>query len=309
MKKFGLFFNLVTFVSIITLNLTSCVKDEPTVHIIAEIDPNNSYMVNISVQAPDATTLSWDYGDNNFSEEAGNHAYTYAEPGEYTITVTAAGASGTSTNTATIAITPSLVELIAGTSSDGKKWKLSTDHLVTFSAVAIDYAPLYQSMTYQQNALNELGLGDEYDNEFTFYPDGTMKIEGKNGSVLTATVFGLVKQIQPNIGEAGMVANNMYGGEFTNISAGEWEITKETDLPISWTANEFDDLSDGTVTFAEADYITFSNGGFLGIRDFFDKVIIRSISSTEMEIVIFLSTSQQTTANPSLAIKTTFVAQ
>lgn len=302
------------FLSLLIM-VASCKKEDPipvpTVNLIADV---TNYDAKITVEATNAATYAWDYGDGKTSTEAVSHTHTYAQSGDYTIKVTVTNESGSVSKTVAVSVAASTKELLAGVLAAGKTWIL--DEGAATNLQKIDPAlTLWTGLP--AGALNAFDLQKEYDNKFTFKPTGGYEIDGVNGAALTGLVYTLVNQLNvivaPNSNAAGLA-----GSAFKNITNGTYELHEGKDLTIK-VANE--DYPAGTnkdgvknVTFPKATYITFSEGAFLGIRDFYTTVLIRKITKQKIDVTVFLSSIDPSTVPasfglPSLAISTGMVAK
>ncbi len=282
MKKFLVYLSMLAIVAAMSINLTSCGggDDEPepapapTVQFLADVDPDDGYKVNITVQATDVTSLSWEYGDGNTSSESGNHVYTYEASGDYTIKVTASGEGGTVTASKSVTIVASLEEIIAGVGNDGKTWVL-TQQESTFAgkigAGTVDngMALIPGFDLIPDNVMGMFGLGDEYSDEFTFYQDGTFKVDVKNNQVLAGIFYGnITGLIQVPSDDPGSLP--LCAISYQNID-GSWELSYD-DLVVT-AYNEFKDpavLEDVTFTFGEDSNVAnlvLSQGGYVGFVD------------------------------------------
>ena len=298
----------------LTMVLASCGSDPipvPTVNFVAAV---SGYDANITVEATNATTFTWEYGDGNTSTETGNHKHTYAQSGDYKIKVTVTNESGSATKSVDVSISASMTELLAGTT--GKTWMLDAESATSVQKITSDLTPLWAGLP--GDALAAFALEAEYDNEFTFKPNGGYAIDAKNGAVLTGIVFaewnGLDIIVEPSSNAGGMT-----GAAFTSPTNGTYTLFENTDLVMS-VANE--DYPNGTnndgvttATFPKANYLDFSEGSFLGIQDFTTKVMIRNISKTKMDVTIFLSSLSPATypkatfTLPSIAISTSLIVK
>ena len=212
----------------------SCKKEDPipvpTVNLIADV---TNYVAKITVEATNATSYAWDYGDGKTSAEAAGHTHTYAQSGEYTIKVTVTNTSGSATKSVNVSVAASMKELLAGVAVTGKTWVL--DEGSATSLQKIDPAlTLWTGLP--AGALGAFNLQAEYDNKFTFKPDGGYAIDGVNGAVLTGLVYTLVNQLNvvvaPNSTGAGLA-----GAAFANVSNGTYVLNEGKDLTIK-VANE-----------------------------------------------------------------------
>jgi PKD repeat protein len=290
--------------------VASCKKDDPipvpTVNLIADV---KNYEATFTVEATNATTFAWDYGDGTTSAEATGHKHTYKQSGEYVAKVTVTNASGSATKSVNVSVAASLKELLAGVLDAGKTWVL--DDGAATSLQKIDPAlTLWTGLP--AGALAAFGLEKEYDNKFTFKPNGGYAIDAVNGAVLTGLVYTAVNSLNVVVVPSSN-AGGLAGAAFTNVTNGTYELFEEKDLIIK-VANE--DYPAGTnkdgvknVTFPKANYITFSSGSFLGIRDFYSTVLLRKVTKDKIDATFFLSSIDPSTVPasfglPSIAIST-----
>lgn len=92
-----------------------------------EWEKNGDYEVTFTNQSINADTYSWDFGDGSTSTDE-SPVHTYAEVGDYTVTLTATGEGGEDTDSQEISITSSVdpnapIQLLTG--GDSKTWKLA----------------------------------------------------------------------------------------------------------------------------------------------------------------------------------------
>ena len=162
---------------------------------LTDIDPDDGYTVNLTVEATDASSFEWDYGDGASSTESASHSYTYEASGDYTISVTVTGDGGSATDMQDVTIVASLEEILAGSGDDGKTWvltQLESNYAGKIGAGPVDASAslLPDIPLIPSGFLNFFGLGDEYPDEYTFLKDGTYKIDVKNGQALAGLVYG-----------------------------------------------------------------------------------------------------------------------
>jgi len=277
-------------VGLMVISISSCKDDPiplPTVDFVTVV---TDYEVNITVESTNATTFAWDYGDTQTSTESVSHKHTYAKSGTYAIKVTVTNESGSATKTVSVDIAASMKELLAGT-DNGKVWVLDNNAETKLQKITPTLEPLWAALP--ANALAAFDLQVEYDNEYTFKPAGGYAVAGKNGAVLTGLLYASVYQIDqivpPNSAGAGLT-----GAAFADVTNGEYTLNEKKDLVLE-VANE--DYPSGTnndgvktVTFTNANYLTFKAGSHFGIRDFTTTVLIRSITASKMDVTFFLST-------------------
>jgi PKD repeat protein len=260
----------------------SCAEDDPvtpTLQFIAEVD---GYDVTITAEATGAETYLWDYGDGNTSTTAGSHEYSYevAGSGTYTITGTVTSKDDlTAVKTESVTIAASIEEIIAGVGDDGKTWVLTqveSNYVGKMGGggVTNDVA-LYPEMSLViDNMLGVFGLGDEYPDEFTFYRDGTLAIDVKNGRSLVGIVYGNI--ISPN----DIIPSSEYNSlplasiPGANTSTATWALSY-ADRTVDWY-DEFvaEGLNQTTFTFAVDDpnkiaEMVISEGAYLCFNDLY----------------------------------------
>jgi len=302
------FYSLFTLVAI-TAIMFSCGKDPlpPVVQMFAEPDADNPYIINFTTTVENVTSYAWDFGDGETSTEA-NPKHTYAMSGDYTAKVTVTGEGGTAEATKAITIAASLKEMLSGGpgAANGKIWVLSrtaTPGMDGAGAIETNFPT--DIMPATDNMLDIIGLGDEYDNEYTFYFDGTYKVNNKDGESLAGWLYSA-----DVIGMDKVVATTPYGifkVSRTNTSSATWDLFEDTDLSIDVVDES--DASEKTVTFEGADYITFGGGGYIGIEDYYTSIIVRDITADRMVVTVFMHSYEPIPTKPSIQLTMTLDAK
>ncbi|SHE94067.1 PKD domain-containing protein [Mariniphaga anaerophila] len=306
--KFYSFFAMV----VIAATIFSCSEDAdpPIVEIFFEVDENDQYTVNFTTTDQNVTSYLWDFGDGENSTVA-NPVHTYKQSGDYSVKVTVTGEGGTAMATKEVSIAASMAEMLSGgpAADKGKTWILSRT-----ATPGIDGAGAFSSnfptdiMPGTDNILDMVGLGSEYDNEFTFYHDGSYKINNVDGNNLAGWVYSAGV-----IGEGNIVITTPVGifSVKTTVPANAtWSLTEDTDLVVE--AVDEDENAAGipkTVTFSGADFLTFTNGGYIGIQDFATNAIIRDITKDRMVVSIYLHSVLDSPSKPSNLITLSFDAK
>ena len=299
MKK--VFYSLFAMIAIAAV-MFSCSEDPlpPVVQMFGEADADNPYTFNFTTTSENVSSYAWDFGDSETSTEA-NPSHTYAMSGDYSVKVTVTGEGGTDVAGKNITIAASKEEMLSGgpSATDGKTWVLSRTATTGKDGAAnirsdfeLDILPV------PDNMLDIAALGEEYDNEYTFYNDGTYKIKNVNGKSLAGWIFSAME-----IGMDNVVITTEYGifqVIRSNPTNATWSLTHETDLVIDAVNESFDPVKEETITFAAADYITFTNGGFIGIEDYYANSIIRDITPDRMVVTIFLHSVEAVATKPSI---------
>jgi len=284
---------IIILVAVISIMVMSCSKDTPapTAEIFATIE---NYKVTFNPTVTDATTYSWDFGDGSSlsTEKAPVHTYESFDDYIVELTVTGDGGSFTTTKTITIEAT-SVKDLLTGGSSavNGKTWILSTTASIGFDGGGpIMTAPYTLDIAAGDNALTDLGLGEEYDNEFTFYFNGNYKMNLINGKALSGLIFANA------VGLTITAANDVVGmgqAAYTVPNNATWTLNTNS-LVVDAIGDPNDENNppahqNVTIT-SEAGWISLSQDAFFGILDFptTTKFVIDEISSNKMKVSMFL---------------------
>jgi len=277
MKKFR-FLTIMLFAGLMAFSFSSCEEEEPTpeptVRFLVAVNAADGYTVDITLESTDATSFAWDYGDDNTSAEAASHSYTYAAAGDYTITVTATGDGGTATDTKDVTIAASIEEIIAGADNSGKVWVL-TQNEADFSGkmgggpVQDDGYLIPDMSLVPSNMMGLFGLGEEYTDEFTFFQDGTFKVDVKNNQAIAGIMYGnMTQSIQVPSNDPGSLP--LCAVSYANVDDGTWALSYD-DFTVT-AYNEFTTaaIEDVDYTFgAESNVanLVLSSGAYVGLVD------------------------------------------
>ncbi len=244
-----------------------------------------------------ASSWLWDFGDGTTSTVQ-NPVHSYQEGGYYVATLTATGENGgTETSEVNLALELPPYALLTGDHTaegyQGKTWKLSSSHS------AMDYfANSDAALSPFDGAPNPLpsgifgaglGMAEVYDDEFTFYFDGTYAHDVKaDGAAFSGLLFQFV-----TTGGAGIVND---GGSDFGLCTGLF--TPETDASFTYVEDEDFEIAsvygpDGKLTYQGVSTLAFSGSEFVGFYDFERKVILQEITNSSMRLVMFLAASQE----------------
>lgn len=295
------------------LVLSACSEDAdpPVVEVHFEADATNPYTIQFSTIDENVSIYSWDFGDGSAVSTEMAPVHTYDMSGDYNVTLTVKGDGGEASDAITVSIAASLAEMLSGgpESANGKTWKMSA-----VATTSVDGAGQVKAhypldvMPFTDNILNQIGLEEEYDNEYTFKFDGSYAMDYKNGRILTGWLFALGV-----VGGDNVVKMTEYGLFHMSHSAPSncaWEL-HEGDLVVE-AANQDPGtgvITEEAITFSDVQYLTFTKGGFLGINDFNTTAIIREISSTRLVVSVFNNTDDQHPDKPSTLITVSFDAK
>ena len=290
MKNKGLLKNVfgLALIMVFSLFISSCGEDaKPIPTLTVVINSIDGFVVDIAAEATDATTWSWEYGDGNVSVTEGGHFYTYTERGDFTITCTVTGEGGTATKTVDVHIATK-EELLTGNiwvlsnagTANGMGFRITSDLLIDFPAVDI-----LATLNTLRSGTETYDFLAEYEDEYTFGSDGAYSVDYKNGNVLASWVYS-----REGI-EAGYCDNvGMYALKIPILSNATWTLHENENLTLNTVYDADRNNEDGveeTVNFTGIDYITYTNGGFLGIKDYTSTVIIQSIKADELVATVF----------------------
>ncbi len=313
----------LSLVLLLALFVSSCDKEDdtptaPTIKI--QINSVDGFKVDIAAQASnDVVKWHWDYGDGNTSDSVGGHYYTYTERGDFTIKCTVTNEAGVSASAETNVHIATLADIISShpwklsnSGNNGLGFYITTDLTVDFPVSDV------------LGTINNFVGGDdvaydftaEYNDVYTFNPDGTYEVNfGENGNVLSSWVYAKTKEENNIVGSCNFVG--MYVLHTDPVSGAKWSMHAGESLTLNTVfdpdqSGSGDDGVQETVTFENANYVTFENGGFLGIKDYTSTFVIRSLTENKMEVSLFfhgyLNADQTIGINePSFNINLTFV--
>jgi PKD repeat protein len=285
MKKSRLL--ILSMITIMAVMVASCKKTPaPTVEIFATID---GYSVTFNPKVTDVNTYAWSFGDGETSTAA-KPTHTYAVSGSFTVTLEVKGDGGSATATKNISIAASFLEMLTGgpSAANGKTWVLS--HIV--STGADGGGPITTEMPISTPAyddvLNDFGLGSEYDNEFTFFADGSYSVNPKNGYVLGGAVYSVYSSIIE--GEPAYDIGMCMAG-YTAGTGATWAVHTDN-LTIDAITDPMTDVVPpvhADVTFTGKTWISITDA-FFGVLDFptTTQFIVKDISADKMHVALFL---------------------
>lgn len=276
--------------------LSSCSKEEerPSFPLSAEIFHSiQGKQVAFQGLTHSATSWSWDFGDGQTSTEQ-NPVHVYEEGGYYIVSLTASDGKGNTVEKEVklppFDLTP-YAYLVGDHTVDnyaGKKWRLSPAHSANGDFYADADANMSVIDPIPAGFFNTLQMGDVYLDEFTFFEDGRYVHDVKaDGASFGGIVYQVVKDGGANI-------INTKGKDYGLCIA---KYTPESDATFTFVENENLQVStihtdDGKVTYNGVMTLDFSGTEFIGFRDFQRKVIVRSVSGSKMQLVVFMAAGQ-----------------
>lgn len=282
---------LITAMILMAALLFSCEKkeDPPTAAFTASV---NGYSVTFTSEVTNAVSYLWDFGDDGTSTET-DPVHTYEQSGLYTVTLTVKGDGGQAVATEEVEIFASVEELLTGgpEATNGKTWVLSRGYEAGVDGGGVINNDMWVMLPSAENALDGIGMGKEYDNEFTFYSDGTYKVDVKNDTALAATLFGIFG------GEVELYTNgdNPLGLNMTSYTPPEtatWTLHEEP-LVVDVITDPLGTAVPGPhaeVTITGKKWVSLSEGAYFGILDFPStrKFVIKEITPDKMKVALFV---------------------
>lgn len=236
-------------------------------------------------------SYQWDFGDGETSTER-NPVHVYKNSGFYTVTLKVQGPEATLDRSVDLGVdlTPQFLLTGGVTYEQGKTWKIDSSHPSDKFAKADEEFTQVTPLTAGILG-TAVGLPEVYDDEFTFYFDGSYKHDVKADK---AAFAGLVNQLALN-GGANIVHitktaqdNGLCTAGYTPEDNATFAITEGKDYEVPSLYGD-----DGILTFANVKTLSFSGTEFIGFLDLNKEVIIQEITPTSMRLVIFVSASQK----------------
>lgn len=296
MKKLIQFSFLICTIGIILLPSCSDDDERPVFPLSAAIFHSiDGKQVAFTALTHSASSWQWDFGNGETSTEQ-NPVYVYPEGGYYIATLTAKDKDGaTVTDQVKLAVALPPYALLTGDFTaegyNGKTWKLTSSHNAAGDYLANADAELTvvsgTPRPLPDGIFNtEFKMGDIYKDEFTFHYDGSYSHDVKEDQ---ASFSGIVYEIV-NTGGAGIVnANGQdYGlciAKYTPQNGATFTFNDNEDLTVSSVYGP----PTYSITFNNMMTLDFSGTEFIGFRDFQRKVILKSISNSRMQLVMFMA--------------------
>lgn len=264
---------------------SACSEEAPLVDFYFEVRGDTAIF---NSKAIHADTYAWDFGDGQTFDEP-DPIHIYENPGDYEVTLTVTGKGGQDSQTKVVTIVPnSPYDLLTGgpDNTEGKVWRISR----TISSGDAIFTPIDEELGHvylpmYNNVLEDLGLGEEYEDEFIFYPDGTYKHNVKNGGGMTGYRYASNNGLE-------VIKTTPYGIWVTKFSPPEhatFTFAEDTTFTLKCAMEREDSLYD--VTFHHVMVVQASEPEFFVLRDYTRTVIIKEITHDKMRVLVFLSSS------------------
>lgn len=302
MKKDFIRFGLL-ILSLTSFLLFSCKKETPppTASFTYTI---NDGVVTFNAVVTNDTKYEWDFGDGSIINTLHTPVHPYKQfdnAKDYTVSLTIKGPGGlvTVSQKITIPAKTKLQYLTGGTATAQKSRTWRINQKAAFLDVALADANLTSQIpsSYRIGGiLASVGLANAYKDVFVFKSDGTMKMTSNGGGVLTSLAYCMGNSINPL-------------SSYADLGLAYAPITPSTNA--TFTINEHKNYTlttpVGNVTYTDVMTISFTNGGFLGLRDFTNECIVKNITDNSMDVVLFYAHPKYGT-KPMLALVVTMEA-
>ncbi len=293
MKKLIL---LACFVYAVGLTLiTSCKKEEsedpPKAGIFYSIVDKQ---VAFTALTKRVVTWNWDFGDGETSTKQ-NPVHIYENGGYYSVTLTgtnAAGSTAVAEVNIAVAVTPYVLLTGGPTAVDGRTWKLTANHTpkdklanadATFTLADPDIPVLPQGAFGLY-----LGMGEVYEDEYTFYFDGGYSHDTKaDGAAFSGLLYQYVTTGGAGIVNAGGAAFGLCTGLYTPQAGAHFTYVEKEDFAVPSVYGP-----GGVITYSDVSTLDFSGTEFVGFMDNQRKVIVQEITDKSMRLVMFMAASQ-----------------
>lgn len=308
MKNKSIPYGLIFFIMAVFF-ASSCTEEDnrPTFPLSAEIFHSvDGKQVAFTALTHSATNWSWDFGDGNTSTEQ-NPVHIYEGGGYYTATLTAMDNGGNTEVTEIqlgIDITPYVLLTGGATAVNGKTWKLTAAHPVEDKLANADLEFTYATDVEElpSGAFDlYLGIGEIYDDEFTFHYDGSYGHDVKDdGGTFAGLLYASVlaqqgaTTITKTTGELIAGADIFAITTYTPEEGATFVYTEKEDFIIP-ALPDFASGVDPTygypiLTYPNVMTIDFPNSmEFIGVMDFLQKVILQDITENSMRLAMFLT--------------------
>ena len=309
MKRLQFLFGLA-FSAVLMLALSSCEKEEtiqePTAGIFRSIAGKQVAFTALTLHADQ---WLWDFGDGETSTEK-DPVHIYQSGGVYNITLSASNSMGTAEATSQVSLDLSVYEMLTGGSSapNGKTWRISAGHSEV-DAVSLADPGFTVIQDIPQGALGLfLGIGEEYEDEFTFKADGGYIHDNKNGGSFCSLVFATVAGLDIVNVTAESQSFGFATAAFTPEAGATFTYTEEKDLAHT-VVSQADGSTTADLVYEGVSTLNFSGNEFIGLMDFHRECIIQEITPEKMRLAMFMSATQGAHFNkPSLVVIFTFEA-
>lgn len=282
---------LIVVFAISAIATFSCKEKQPTpdptekLNFFLSID-DAAKQVAFSAMINYGDVFLWDFGDGQTSNEK-NPVHVYAEGGTYDVKLSVTGKGQTKEITKEVSVALTNMLMLAGDNSrfpNGKKWRMSVSHSSTDKFAESD-ANFTTVTTLAEGILGMgLGLSEVYEDEYLFKSDGTYQQLPKHGGAFASTLYAMATTGGASIIK--VASEKEY--EFLCYAA----YNPETDATYTFIPEKYDftiATAYGPMTYKDVMTLDFSGAAFIGFMDHTRKCIVRNLTPTSMQLVLFAS--------------------
>lgn len=286
-----------------SLTIVNCSDDDAPMTALADFQfLIEDTRVTFNGKIENATEITWDFGDGSTSSEE-DPVYVYTSSGNYTVSMTANGANGSFTETKEVTILPSFEILLTGGQGrpNGKSWKLKKAYTAGKEGAGLVENDLGLLIASFDNLLGAVGLGNSYEDTFTFIHDGTYKVDNIDGQslmgILHASIFhgANIRSVSADLANVPL-AQAIY----TPATDATWELSEE-DFTVNTLYAQVGPVS---VDFTGKQRLIL--GEYLGYKETSNIVILKEITETTMNVALGIHTVEEAYDTPTLFFHLTF---
>ncbi len=290
---------------LLAFTLVNCSKDEAVKPLADFQFLVKGSVVTFNGTVANATTIAWDFGDGNKSAVE-DPVYAYANPGTYKVVMTVTGENGSFSETKEVTILPSLEILLTGGPARpaGKSWKLKKAYTAGKEGAGLIENNLDLLIASIDNLLSAVGLGNSYNDTFTFVHDGSYKVDNIDGQSLMGIIhasafYGAeIRKVSDDVNNVPL-AQALYKPK-TNA---KWKISEE-DFSVKTL---YPGVGPATAKFTGKKRLILDE--YLGFKETSNIVILKEITQTTMNVAIAIHTEPDAYDVPTLFFHLTFEAQ
>lgn len=295
MKRLKIFSTLIA-----ALLLFACSDDDTTMPLadFQFLVDGSEVIFNGTVE--NATTVAWSFGDGNTAIDIEDPIHAYAAAGTYQVELTVTDEKNSFTEIKEVTILPSLEILLTGGKArpEGKSWKLRSIYTSGKEGAGFVEDALGIFLPSQDNLLYGMGLGNSYEDTFTFVHDGSYKVNNKDGQSLFSLIYAMIE----------------HGADITAVSADPESVplahvlyTPKTDATWTYVEGDFTvDAATGPVQFKDKTQLIMDE--YFGFKDKTAVVILKEIDENFMNVAIGIATEPSVYNQPTLLFHLSFEA-
>lgn len=282
---------------LLALTMVTCSDDDAPLSALADFQfLIEDTQVTFNGTVENANAISWDFGDGATSSEE-DPVYAYSSPGNYDVSMTVSGTNGSFTETKQVTILPSFEILLTGGQGrpEGKTWRLKSAYTAGKEGAGLIENDLGLLIASFDNLLAAVGLGDSYEDSFTFVHDGTYKVDNVDGQSLMGIIHASAFHGANITAISADLANvPLAHAIYTPVTDATWELSEE-DFTIDTLYPQVGPVS---INFTGKQQLIL--GEYLGYKETSNIVILKELTETTMNVALGIHTEQDFFDTPTL---------